>query len=322
MTPIQIKPTSIKTNELTHPHAFCSIVGELLYFTITRLDITFVVNQLSQWMSVAIIKDMEAIKRLLRHIKGSPNLGLFLGSSSSDFDDNDITTFFDSDWVVCQNTRRSIMGFSIYVCGSLISWQTKKQCMVSCPSTEAEYIVLVSTTCKVTWLTSLLLELHNPSIDTLMLKLWIFLNWQYLCRGYRMQSCIASMHQTHWTRDPPGSRAIRYWMDLSLYVHHVVSQENVVGLFTKSLPKMLFKHLLPKLHLMDSYRLDLKPLLHIHQILQICSFINLDQIWGRVIEFQPTNLTTTNDHLQQTSILWLKKHHRCTSIYSYHCVPN
>lgn len=57
-----------------------SIVGALQYFTITRPDICYAINQVCQFMHVFITVLLRAVKRILRYLKGSLGLGLTITS--------------------------------------------------------------------------------------------------------------------------------------------------------------------------------------------------------------------------------------------------
>ncbi|XP_019157757.1 PREDICTED: uncharacterized protein LOC109154414 [Ipomoea nil] len=70
-----------------------SLVGALQYLTITRLDLSFAVNQLCQHMHAHTITHWEHIKRVLRYVKGTVNFGLRVRQSTS----REIHAFSDSD---------------------------------------------------------------------------------------------------------------------------------------------------------------------------------------------------------------------------------
>lgn len=123
-TPMVAK-TSIESNKNTKPpdpHAYWSIVGMLVYLTITQPNIIFVGNQLSQKMSEPTLQDMESFNWLLWYIKNSFSLGLLFGSTTSGFDlDEAILAYSVSDWVVFPATRHSITSYGAYLGSSLTS---------------------------------------------------------------------------------------------------------------------------------------------------------------------------------------------------------
>lgn len=110
-------------------------MGRLLYLTITRPDISFTVNSLSQFLSQPRQSHHEAALKVLRYVKSSPGQGILLSSSSS----IQLKAFCDSDLAACLDTRRSVTGFIVFIGESLNSWMSKKQVTVSHSSTEAEY---------------------------------------------------------------------------------------------------------------------------------------------------------------------------------------
>lgn len=102
-------------------------------------------------------ENFNIVKRILRYVQGTIHCGLTYSASS----DNSITTFSDFDWATDPNTRRSITGFVVYMGLNLISWQSKKQSLVSRSFTEAEYKALVHCAADVVWIRLLLKDLHQ-----------------------------------------------------------------------------------------------------------------------------------------------------------------
>ncbi|CAM8890666.1 unnamed protein product [Rhodiola kirilowii] len=131
------------------------MVGGLLYLTLTRPDISFAVNKVCQYVSKPTDDHWEAVKRILRYVKGTIDTCLKFRRSSL----TRLSIFTDADWAGCSDDRRSTGGFAIFLGPNLISWSAKKQPTVSRSSTEAEYKALANGTAEATWIQSVLREL-------------------------------------------------------------------------------------------------------------------------------------------------------------------
>jgi hypothetical protein len=96
-----------------------------------------------------------AVKRILRYLRHTSSLGLFIQRSSSLL----LSGFADADWAGCPDDRRSNGGHVVFLGGNLISWSSRKQPIVSRSSTEAEYKSVANATAKIMWIQGLLQEL-------------------------------------------------------------------------------------------------------------------------------------------------------------------
>ncbi|WJZ95359.1 hypothetical protein VitviT2T_014135 [Vitis vinifera] len=104
--------------------------------------ISYVVHQVSQYLSAPRSTHYAAVLRILRYLKGTLFHGLFYSAQSPLV----LRAFSDADWVGDPTDRRSTTGYCFLLGSSLISWRSKKQTFVVRSSTEAEYRALADTT--------------------------------------------------------------------------------------------------------------------------------------------------------------------------------
>jgi hypothetical protein len=104
----------------------------------TRPDLAHVVSVVSKFMHNPGKEHWNAVKWILRYLKGTSHFGLL-------FDKNlvkeiGVMGFVDSDFVGDLNMRRSISGYVFSLCGSAVSWRASLQFVTALSTTEAEYV--------------------------------------------------------------------------------------------------------------------------------------------------------------------------------------
>jgi histone deacetylase 1/2 len=149
------------STETSHTHILCTLTCLSMLHNVAFswgrhiVNISFAVNKVCQFLSQPTDSHWEAVKRILRYVKGTLSTGLRFRKSSS----TDINIYTDADWAGCVDDRRSTGGFAIFVGPNLISWSSKKQPTVSRSSTEAEYKALANGAAEAIWIESLFKEL-------------------------------------------------------------------------------------------------------------------------------------------------------------------
>nr|GEV57135.1 putative ribonuclease H-like domain-containing protein [Tanacetum cinerariifolium] len=94
------------------------------------------------------------VKRIFRHLKGKPHLGLWYPKDSP----FDLVAYSDSDYAGASLDRKSTTGGCQFLGCRLISWQCKKQTVVAISSTRAEYVAAASCCAQVLWIQNQLLD--------------------------------------------------------------------------------------------------------------------------------------------------------------------
>ncbi|CAN6439380.1 unnamed protein product [Victoria cruziana] len=151
------------------PTLFRSIVGMLQYLTFTRPDIVYSVNQVSQFMHAPTDAHMEAVKRILRYLKGTLNDGLVYSKDEQYFNGHRLLTYTDADWAGDPDERRSTSGYCVFIGNNAVVWSSKKQRAIARSSTDAEYRAMAAGVADTTWVRHLLEELSEPICSSTLL---------------------------------------------------------------------------------------------------------------------------------------------------------
>ena len=143
---------------------YASAVGSLMFAMIcTRPDIAQAVGVVSRYMANPGREHWNAVKRILRYIKGSLNVALCYGGSEVL-----IRGFVDSDYAGDLDKNKSTTGYVFTIAGGAVSWVSKLQSVVATSTTEAEYVAATQASKEAIWLKMLLEELgHKQEYVTL-----------------------------------------------------------------------------------------------------------------------------------------------------------
>ncbi|KAJ9546944.1 hypothetical protein OSB04_019487 [Centaurea solstitialis] len=131
-----------------------SMIGSLLYLTATRPDIMFSTCFCARFQANPKDSHLAAVKRILRYLKGTPEMGLWYLKDSG----FELISFTDSDYGGCKLGRKSTSGSCQFLGDKLVSWTSKKQNCVSTSTAEAEYVATASCCSQVLWMKTQLLD--------------------------------------------------------------------------------------------------------------------------------------------------------------------
>ena len=137
-------------------------VGMLLYLVKhSRPEIANAVRELTRCMDKATKEAYREMLRVLKYVCDTQTLGLkmFIKRDEGGPMDWQLVIYLDSDWANCKETRKSISGFVMFLCGVPIMWRSKQQKSVSLSSTEAEWYALSEAVKEILFVAMVLLDM-------------------------------------------------------------------------------------------------------------------------------------------------------------------
>ncbi|GJY82682.1 retrovirus-related pol polyprotein from transposon TNT 1-94 [Tanacetum coccineum] len=107
--------------KVVDPSHYRGMIGTILYFTASRPDLQFAICMCARYQAWPTEKQLHAVKRIFRYLRGTVNRGLWYPKDSSIA----LTAFADADHAGCQDTRRSTSGSMLFLRDRLVSWSSK-----------------------------------------------------------------------------------------------------------------------------------------------------------------------------------------------------
>jgi hypothetical protein len=228
-TPVDINPKlSADGTPIADPTDFRSLAGALQYLTFTRPDIAYAVQQVCLHMHDPREPHLAALKRILRYVRGTLELGLHIRASSQ----LDLVVYSDADWAGCPDTRKSTSGYAVFLGDTLISWSSKRQNTVSRSSAEAEYRAVANAVAEASWLRQLLSELHTPLRHATLVYCDNVSTVYMSSNPVQHQRTKHIEIDLHFVRERVALGAVR--------VLHVPTTSQFADIFTKGLPTAVF----------------------------------------------------------------------------------
>ncbi|KAL0285601.1 UNVERIFIED_CONTAM: Retrovirus-related Pol polyprotein from transposon TNT 1-94 [Sesamum angustifolium] len=117
----------------------------------TRPDIAYAVSRLSRYTHNPNNEHWNALRRLLRYLKGTINMSLHFNKFPAVLEG-----FCDANWVTDSDEVSSTSGYVFTLGGGAISWKSAKQTCIACSTMESEFIALELAGQEEEWLKNLL----------------------------------------------------------------------------------------------------------------------------------------------------------------------
>ncbi|XP_071729159.1 secreted RxLR effector protein 161-like [Rutidosis leptorrhynchoides] len=149
-----VKLTLEREGEPFDSTKYREMIGSLLYLTTSRPDIMFGVCLRARFQENPKKSHVEAVKRILRYLKGTMHLGLWYPK----FTGVDIMCFVNSDHGGSMIDRKSTSGVCAFVGLCLTSWFSKKQTSIALSTTEAEFVAVGRACAQVLWIKQTFLD--------------------------------------------------------------------------------------------------------------------------------------------------------------------
>ena len=155
-TPVRTPMTEVKLEKAPDGYIaeennlkdYQTLLGELMHLMVqTRPDLAQSVSRLAEFMSNLTDEHGVALKRLLRYLQRTQELGICWNRSIGNLT---MEAWTDASWEEDPDDSRSRSGYVVMMAGGPVAWKSLKQQSVALSSTEAEYIAqTAAATCDV-----------------------------------------------------------------------------------------------------------------------------------------------------------------------------
>jgi hypothetical protein len=216
-----------------------SMIGSLLYLSASIPNIMLSVCMCTKFQTTPKDCHLRAVKRIMRYLVLTPNLGLWYPKGSH----FELLGYSDTDYAGCKVDRKSTFMSCQFLGRSLISWSSKKQNSIALSMAEAEYVTAGSCCAQLLWMRQTLKDYgyiinHVPLLCDNESAIKIAYN---PCEQSRTKH-IDIWH--HFLRD--------HVIKGDIVISHVVTNDQLTDIFSKPLDEKRFCELRSELNIINS----------------------------------------------------------------------
>jgi hypothetical protein len=214
-----------------------SILASCIYVSMwTRPDIAFAISKLSKFMQNPGPKHIMALKRLIRYLRKTKELGLTYAFSTTQDAKPGVYGYYDASHADDVDTRRSTMAYIFFFEGCAISWHSKLHSYVTTSTNHSEYCAAAKAAREAKWMEKIFTALgfnnHVQPVD-------LFSDSQgAIAMNYNPVHRSASKHvdlADHYAREQVERGTIT--------ISYVPTDDMIADALTKALPKQQFERL-------------------------------------------------------------------------------
>lgn len=216
-------------------------VGSLMFAAIvTRPDIMYAVSTVSRYLNSHDQSHWNAVKRILKYLKGTLCFGLCYRSNES----NTLVSYSDADYANDPVTRRSTTGYVFMKNGAAVTWNSQLQTTVALSTTEAEFMASCCATKEALWVRQLLLDIGHYNQDCITLNI-------------DNQSAICVIKNSEYHKrckhiDVKYNFVKEKYTEKIIDLKYISTDKQLADIFTKPLSKVKFEYFRNKLGLIEN----------------------------------------------------------------------
>lgn len=236
----ELSPQSDEEKQQMSHIPYSSAVGSVMYAMVcTRPDISHAVSVVSRYMSCPGKEHWQAVKWILRYLRGSADLCLVYDQSDCT---SSVTGYVDSDYAGDLDKRRSLTGYVFTYSGGAISWKAVLQSTVALSTTEAEYMALAEAVKEALWMKGLVSSLGLQQDFTV-----VFCDSQSAIHLTKNQM----FHERTKHIDVRYHFVREHVTQGDIVISKVATEKNPADMLTKVIPAYKFKHCLDLIGIRD-----------------------------------------------------------------------